>query len=385
MGRRLAFGLLVAVLAAGAVVVAPRAFVGDAAAGDPKVADSLFKSGKQALGKGDAAGAISFFKKAQEENPDLIEACWWCASAQEKAGDKAAALATYREYLTLFGGKPAATKEEQRLKGLAEKSVAQLAAGESEFKKLEDGYVAALLAFAKDNFVRDPGVSRKAVDALLAVRPDDEEGKKLLEKLGGSAPGDDAAAPASASAPAPAVGPFKEVKEWRDLLAEQVFTSKDLIRYADGVMTFGSDDGSVVSARESLEFGTTFAYEMDFRITEVKSRGWLTGLCFAGKGSGDSKAFMCAFVNEARVSLMSAQGRASMDDVAIHEMPALDLKPWHRLGVVVRGPEAEVWWEGKKVLTWREPSGADLTGQLEIFQQRCATERRLFRAGKLAP
>src|SRR5204862_40197 len=131
--------------------------------------------------------------KAQDETPELIEAIWWRASAQERSGDKPAALASYREYLVACEHKIAdaavISKEEQRLKALAEKSVDALAVGDKEFKKLEDGYVASLLAFAKDNFVRDPSMSLKAVQAVLEVRPDCDEALKLKDKLAGGGGG----------------------------------------------------------------------------------------------------------------------------------------------------------------------------------------------------
>src|SRR5205085_12593530 len=128
------------------------------------------------------------------------------ASAQEKSGDRPAALASYREYLARYeernGAGATMSTEETRLKALAEKSADALAVAEKEFKKLEDGFAASLLAFAKDNFVRDPALSLRAVQTLLSVRPDDEEALKLNEKLGGDAP---APVPRAVAAP----GAFK--------------------------------------------------------------------------------------------------------------------------------------------------------------------------------
>jgi tetratricopeptide (TPR) repeat protein len=371
--------MLVAAIAVGGLAAWPRGLVTDAVAGDPKIADTLFKSGKQALSKGDSAGAVSYFKKALEENPDLIEACWWCASAQEKGGDKGAALSSYRQYVTLFEGKgPAASKEEQRLKALADKSIAQLAAGELEFRKLEDAYVAALLTFAKDNFVRDPGVSRRAVEALLAVRSDHEEAKKLLEKLGGG-PAEPEEKGASKAAPGPATGPFAKVKEWRDLLKEQALHSEKVISYEEGVMVVDTKGGSKVTPNNPIEMGDSFAYEMEFHVLQTYERGWFTALVFADKGE---ETFLTAFAGASRVVLLQNLS-GSQTEVAAFDMPSLDLEKWHRLGVLVKGPQAEVWFDGKKVLTWREPGGGELGGALGFIQQRCKTERRVYRAGKV--
>lgn len=386
MAGRAAAALCVAALVAGALCVTSAPFAPSAEAGDAKVADSLLKSGRQAFAKGDFEGAVSFFKKAQEENPDLIEACWWKAASQEKAGDKASALASYREFVTCFDGKNASgatmSKEETRLKGLAEKAIEVLAAGEKEFKKLEDAYVASLLAFAKDTFVRDPGMSRKAVDAILAVRPDHDEARKLLEKLGGAPAAAGEAKPApSKTGSGPAPGPFRDVKTWQDLLANETFGAKDHITYVDGVMVLDTKDGSAILPRDAIEVGSSFAYEMDVHVAQVYDRGWLSGLTFAGTGEG--KSFLCAFVSQARVVVMKAEGTDGSQDVAIYEMAPLDTNAWHRLGVVVKGPAVDVWFDGKKVTSWREPSARDLTGDLGVFQQRCRTERRLFRAGKI--
>jgi hypothetical protein len=348
-------------------------------AGDAKVAETLFKSGRQAFQKGDYAGAVTFFRKAQEENAGLVEACWWRGAALEKTGDKVGALEAWREYLTLFAEKRSTggvSREEQRLAALAEKSVESMAAGEKELRKLEDGYVAALLAFAKENFLRDPGVSVAALDALLAVREGHEEALRLREKLGGAR----SAAP-SPSAPAtdPAgVGPFREVRTWKDLLADRTFKAPS-VEYGAAGMVVDTRAGALITPADSIDLGTTFAYEFEFRVTETYERGWLTGLTFAGK----SGRFLSAFANAGRVVLLRAESRDAQDEVASFDMPPLETGTWHRLGVVVRGPALEAWFDGRKVLEWAEPSGRVLDGEIGIFQQRCRTERRVFRAGRL--
>jgi hypothetical protein len=377
--RKRAAGIVVSVALGVGLSFAPPATVSDAAAGDAKVADSLFKSGKQALGKGDAAGAVSFFKKAQVENPDLIEACWWRASAQEKAGDKSTALASYREYLQLFDGKAAGaptSKEEQRLKGLADKSVDALAAGEKEFKKLEDGYVTALLAFAKESFVRDPGLALKAVQAVLVVRPDHEEAQKLREKLGG-APAAGAETKASDKGPGPATGPFASVKEWKDFFAMKSFRS-NAITYSGEHMVVDAKAGIGVNPGDFVDLGKSYAFEMEFRLAEAYDRNWICGLSFGWK-DGD---FMCGFVSPARVVLAKWQG-GQAHDLGKLETSSIDAAAWHRLGIVVQRSAVEVWLDGKKAVSWSEPMGQDFPGELAISQQSCKTEWRLLRAGKL--
>ena len=372
MGRRLTGWFLVAVVGAAAAASMPRAFVEDAAAGDPKVADTLFKSGKQAMTKGDAAGAISYFTKALEENADLIEACWWRASAQEKAGDKAAALASYREYLSLFDGKPVASKEEQRLKALAEKNISALAAGEKEFRKLEDTYVAALLTFAKDSFVRDPGISLKAVQAILAVRPDHEEALKLNEKLGGDS------ATGSAGGPGPPTGPFKDVKTWTDLIADKTFKANG-VEFPESLMVVDEAGGTAITPAGFIDTGNSYAFENEFRFTTFHDPKWVAGLGFGFKNS----KMVAAIVLPGRVVLTRYLPNGQHEDLAEYTITPMTANVWHRLGLIVKGPAVEVWFDGKKAMTWREPSGADFGGEMVVVQEKCRTEWRLFHVGKV--
>jgi hypothetical protein len=376
MPRRSAAGLLAALALSLFFVPAPSR-IERAAAGDAKVAETLFKSGKQALGKGDCPGAVTYFTKALEESPDLIEAAWWKGSAQEKSGDKGAALASYREYLALYDGKfssgATVSKEEQRLKGLAEKSVDSMAAGEKDYKKLEDAYVAALFQFAKDNFVRDPGISLKATEQLLLVRPDHAEAQKLHDKLGGAG---GAAGESEQKGPPKATGPFGDVKEWKNYVGDKLFKN-DGISYSGDLMFVDAKGGMGASPPNFVDYGKDFAIEGEFRVPIVYDRGWMTGLGFGAKNGN----YMSTLVTVGRVALVRWQGEQH-NEVATFDMAPLDTKTWHHVGAAVRGPAIEVWFDGKKVITWQEPSGSDFPGDVVVMQQTCKTDWRLFRAGK---
>jgi tetratricopeptide (TPR) repeat protein len=352
---------------------APAAFAGDA-----KIAEALFKSGKQSFQKGEFADAASFFRKAAEEDPALVESVWWRASALEKSGDKAGALAAYREFLTQLDAKSsslAPSKEELRLKGLAEKSVAALAGGEKEFAALEEAYLASLLKFARDNSVRDPGVALRALGQVLAIRPDHAEAAKLRERLGGGEAGPETA---SKDGPAAAAGPFKDVKKWKDFLALKTFQNPGF-EYVDGNIVLDTKTGSMFTPSEFTDLGESFAYETEVRIKQSHEHSWLTGLTFAGRG----KAQYSGFIRTSSVVLITVDAAGATQDLGEVAVPPLDAKAWHRIGLVVRGPEVEVWVNGTKRITWKEPSGAALTGDVGVFQQGCCTERRLFRAGRL--
>jgi len=351
---------------------------GPAVAGDASVADTLFKSGKQAFAKGDFDQAATHFSKALDENSDLIEACWWKASAQEKSGKKGEALASYREFLVLFNGKSSAgtapSKEEQRLKALADKSVDTLAAGEKEFVKLEDAYVASLLAFAKDNFVRDPGMSRKAVDAVLAVQPEHAEALKLNEKLGGSATAD-VEAPQGPSA---AVGPFKDVKDWLDLIEGKWFGSRNST-FSGTSMFLDCKGGIAITPTGFIDTGVSFAFEYEFKVVEAYDASWVAGIGFASKDAD----FIAAMVIPGQIVLERTFADGTHKDLVQMNGPAVKLDTWHRLGILVKGPAVEVWYDGSKTLSWREPSGANFKGQLTMVQIKCRTESRLLRFGKV--
>lgn len=363
--------------------LAVTAAVAPDAAADAKVAETLFKSGKQAYSKGDYAGAITFMQKALEEDTTMIEAWWWCAAAQEKLGDKGAALTNYREFLVSVAVKPAPTKEELRLKGLAEKSVESLAAGEKEFKKLEDGFVGDLMQFAKDNFVRDPGVALKALAHVLAVRPDHSEALKLREKLGGGAADGSSDANSGTAADkgsaGTASGPFRDVKSWTNFIEAQTIKSS-VITYDGRVMIVETKGGSLIRNDSPLDFGTSYAYEMDFRVMTTFERGWLTGLAFAY--DQDAK-FWSAHVMAGRVELAYMRSPSAHDIVGEFDMPPLEMESWHRFGIIVNGPAVDLWLDGKKIISARHPDGKDLAGEIGIFHQRCRTERRVYRAGKV--
>jgi hypothetical protein len=370
-----------AMLVAVAIAVAPFPVASRfAVAGDAKVADTLFRSGKQAYGKSDWAGAAVFFQKALDETPELIEACWWKASSQEKAGSLGVALASYREFLALYDAKARAgapTKEEQRLRALADKSVETLSAGEREAKKLETAYVAALLAFARDNFVRDPGVSLRAVDRALAVQPANDEAQRLREKLSGGP-----AAASDESIPSAATGPFRDVKEWKDLIADHEFQVdeklKDLFQYVGGMLVVDMTTGGRVKPHSFFDLGSSYAVEMECRVKSTYAAYWFVGFNFARK----EKRCPAACITNARVFL----GDESVDPPTIlarFDTKSLADDRWHRLGVIVKRDLVDLWFDGKKVASWQEPSNAELAGELSLRQQSCRVDWRLFRIGKV--
>jgi hypothetical protein len=372
-------GALVLAVALASVVAVSIGAGREAVAGDAKVAEALFKSGKQAYQKSDFAGAATFFEKTLEETPELIEARWWHASAREKGGDKPAALASYRAFLALFDEKFKAgatiSKEEQRLKGLADKSVDALSQADKEMRKLEDTYVASMISFAKDTFLRDPSMSTRAVEAVLAVRPEHEEAKKLLEKIAGG--GGEAPAPAKGAVKDPK-NPFAGVSKWMDVIAAQSFRS-NFIGYAKGTMIVDLEGGRAIPPATPFDRTNPYCVEFEIRCAESykPGGGWTAGVCIAWKNND----FESIMMRPGRVVLSRNYADGRCTDVSQHDIPQFDGAGWHKVGVVVRGPSVEIWYGGKSVITWK--GDADLGGGIAICMEGCKTEWRLFRAGNL--
>lgn len=347
-----------------------------ASAGDPSVARTLLESGKKALAARKVDEAVAHFRKALAEDGNLVEAAYWIGAARDREKDDQGALAAYRDYLALLDKRGGPSAEEQKLRGLAEKRVDVLAAGEKEFQKLEDRYLEDLLAFARAKFLRDPAVAALAIDRVLAVKPNHPAALSLYDKIGGRPGAKPGETPADGEGGAPAA---RGVKEWRDLLRNREITS-DAITFAGEVMTFDSKGGKKVTSKRPIDEGGNLVYEMEFRVVEAHDSGWLAGLTFSEKSETD---FLTMFVQSGQVVLLhqlSDKDRKELAQVAVN---TLEIGSWHRLAVVLRGDAVEGWLDGKRVVAERLRERPDLSGELGIFQQACRTERRVFRVGRL--
>jgi len=92
--------------------------------------------------------------------------------------------------------------------------------------------------------------------------------------------------------------------------------------------------------------------------------------------------FVTAFFQKTTVVLHEAlkSGRSDLETFA---MPPVADKAWHRLGAIVRGNAIEVWFDGKKVISYTHPSRSDFNGEIGLFHQRCKGEYRVIRSGRL--
>jgi tetratricopeptide (TPR) repeat protein len=352
------------------------AAVAPARAGDPSVAKTLLESGKKALNARKVDEAVVHFRKALAEDGNLVEAAYWIGAARDREKDDPGSLAAYRDFLSLLEKRGNPSAEEQKLKGLAEKRVDSLAAGEKEFQKLEDKYVEDLLSFARAKFLRDPAVAALALDRVLAVRPAHPAALSLYEKIGGK-PG---AKPGEGTADADGGVPAgKGVKAWRDILRNREISS-DSITFTGDVMVFDAKGGKKVTSHKPIDEGGNLVYETEFRVVEAYDSGWLAGLTFSEKAESDFLAF---FAQSGQVVLLQQVSDRDRKELAQVAVATLEVGTWHRLAVVLRGDAVEGWLDGKKLVDQRLRDRPDLSGELGIFQQACRTERRVFRAGKL--
>ena len=347
-----------------------------ALAGDPSVAKTLLESGKKALNGRKIDEAIAHFRKALVEDGNLVEAAYWIGAARDKEKDDPGALAAYRDYLALLEKRGSPSSEEQKLRGLAEKRVDALAAGEKEFQKLEDRYVEDLLAFARAKFLRDPAVAALALDRVLAARPNHPAALSLYDKIGGKPGAKPGGGAADGEGGVPAA---RGVKEWRDLLRNRDISS-DAITFTGDLMSFDTKGGKKVTSKKPIDEGGNLVYETEFRVAEAHDSGWLAGLTFSEKGEADFLAFFAQSGQVVLLQQVSDRDRKEHAQVAVN---TIEVGTWHRLAVVLRGDTVEGWLDGKRVVEQRLRERPDLSGELGIFQQGCRTERRVFRVGKL--
>lgn len=333
------------------------------------MARTLLEGGRKAISARKYDDALSVLRKALVEDPHLVEAAYWIAVAHEKGGDDSAALPAYREFLSLLEKKSAGpSPEEKKLQPLAEKRVEALSVGEKEFEKIEDKYISDLLDFARDRFVRDPGVAVRALDLVLAIRPKYPAAVALKEKIAGKG-GEQAAA-----------GAFADVAQWRDLIADRtIIPVPGRYTYTGETLTADMRDPHLTWPRNVIDMGSNFAYEIEFRVLEAYEAGWSVGLAFANSKEGYYKAM----VEQAVLTLRAGKHGANGSDVKAAPLQNLDPAAWHRLGVVVRGNSVQVWFEGRKVIEERIPSRPELTGEMGVGLVGCRTEWRVFRAGRL--
>lgn len=342
------------------VLAATWGFAVSAFSGDAVVAKALLESGKKALAAKKYDEAIPLFRKALAEDPTLIEATYWRAQVHEKAKDDASALAAYREFLDLYAKKAGITADDQKLKALAEKRVEALAVAEREFQKLEEKYVADLLALAKAKVASDPGAALAAANRVLEIAPKNAEALALRDRLGEKK----------------TESPFAGVEAWRELVKDKSFRT-DSVKYPADVMTIDLATGAKFRPEPPVELTTDYAAEMEVRIAAVYDDKW-----FAGFTIGETKeGYFTVSIEKAQVRVLYYRPKQRPDHVASHAIAPPDLTAWHRLGLCVHGARIEVYLDGEKVIDESQSQRVDFSGELGVGQLAAKAEYRMAHVG----
>jgi hypothetical protein len=391
--RRLAALLLAASL--------PAALAPVARAGDAELARFLLKGGKDDIAKKQYEQAATKLVRAETEDPELVEAAYWLGVVGERRNDVPGAIAQYRRFCAAVQAKKSPTKEESALQKKAQERLAALAAGETERRKIDDAFVEALFAFARANFVRDPTITAEALRMLLEVRPEHEEARKLVEKLGAGGvrppeagkpeevkpeeqPEEEKPGPAAAAGTTPT---SKLVKKWTEYLSGSVMGRNDGWTYDGGLLTIEKAKGTMTRPSKHLPSGPKYVVEMEARLVEnLGSQEASIGFVFAyrptpGK-TPDDASFYFFLVNETSAILHRVH-EGSRGDVFRADLKPVGLGKWHRLAVVVQGTEIEMWVDGRKVTTHEAQERDDLSGEVGVFHQGSKAEVRSLRCGAI--
>jgi hypothetical protein len=139
--------------------------------------------------------------------------------------------------------------------------------------------------------------------------------------------------------------------------------------------------GSIYWLVNAVSVGVDFAFEFEAKFLSEYERSWLAGLVIAGTQSQND--FVTAIMLKTKVALEHTSGRDRTELAEPFFMPPIELGTWHRIGLLVRGPRLEVWFDGKKVMEHKSETRSDFKGLMGVFHQRSKVEIRHLRIGKI--
>lgn len=332
----------------------------DVIAGDAVVARSLLDGGKKALTAKKYDEAIPLFRKALSEDPTLVEASYWRAQAHEKANDTIAALAAYREFLDLLAKKQSPTPDDLKLKPLAEKRVDALALADKEFQKLEEKFVADLLAIARAKVASDPGAALAAAQRVLEVQPKNAEALALQERLGEKKQ----------------ENPLAGVDQWRDLVKDKSLHS-DVVKFPGELMTIEVKTSGKIRPDPALTMGADYAGEMEFHLAATFEDGWSVGFSLGETKDG----YYAVRIERAQVTVMYGKPKQRPESIASRASAPLDTAAWHRLAFAVHGARIVVMVDGEKVIDEAQGQRDDFSGEAGVSVGYGRVEFRSVRVG----
>jgi tetratricopeptide (TPR) repeat protein len=345
-------------------------------ASDSELAKLLIKQGRAALDKGQATDAVTKLRRATTEDADQVDGWYWLGQALEKQRDSAEAIAAYRscqEAITRLRAKSSATADDSAIAAKASARLDALAAGESEFRRLEEKYVGGLLVVAKENSVKDEATAKRAVALALAVAPSEPQALALAKflRMEAAAPGEKPAAGASADPAKPAA-----FSKWVDLIATKGF---DSVEDLGGSIAHESLDGGEINwAEPNPEITDSFCVEFEYRVLSVPP-GKRVHAGFAFSRSG--RRFLAVLGRPTEVLLAKTDDDAH-EDIASTTVPALKQGDWRKITLTCSAQRRlTIAADGKRLFEHDLPSDFEPTGRMGIWTQNGKVEYRVVRVG----
>lgn len=345
---------------------------------DEGVAEFLIGEAKRAISKRKYDEAVVKLERAREEAPLLLEASYLLGQVFEKKKEPGRALAAYRVFRDgcLEQG-DCLDKKLARLLPRAQKRIAVLGKGEKELEKLQTSFAAKVVRFARRVQEEDPDLAVDALRRLVAVAPECNVARSLLEEL----TGEDAGSPTQEIDSTG--GAIRGITSWDDLLERQAIPPGKELTYDRGVMTIDKQGGTIFWTHPFVRAPDAFVYEVEFRFLEDYAPGYLLGLAFAldeGSGGGGADDVVLAMALQTTVTLAQSSDGRNMD-VGEAAIPAVRSGTWRTLAVAVEGRKVRVFLDGKQWIKSSIPGRRSLSGPLGLFHQRSKVEIRRMRLG----
>jgi tetratricopeptide (TPR) repeat protein len=355
-----------------------------ASAGDQAMAKFLLDAGKKAIEKKQYDDALTKLQRARVEDTSLFEADYWIAFAYDKKGVPSEALKSYRAFRDACRREQETAPLSKELDALAKKGEARLvalAAGETELQKLNDPFVASMLALAKTLFVRDAALAQRALDAVLAVQPDHEEAKRLREKIPAEGAAPAASAPATEAAskgePGRASANYPDIKRWRDLLGSKAFGTFGGWTYGESTLTIDyKQGGSYYWPAQVIRTPARYVLELEVRVRRFDGPRWTVGFGFAKQGEN----YLSMFFSRSEVITLQFKGGPPTELTRPGGVTPVEQDTWHRFAVDVDGARARAWFDDKPVVSVTLPA-ENLAGDVSIYHQDNRCEFRVLRLG----
>jgi tetratricopeptide (TPR) repeat protein len=334
---------------------------------DVEIARALLQSAKEAHDKKKYDDALVLLDKALNEAPDLREVHYWMGACQDKKGDVANAVRTFRRFREVLADDAAATKAEKDMLKKAQARLAVIAPGEVEEERLRTAFAADLLALAKGKEAKDPASALLVIDTLLQADPLHAEAGAAAARLRAS------------TGQVPLPPPLAALKTWKDVYPGHLLKGTPEWSWADGVYTVDIHDRSTPGVPGQAPVGLRFALDMELRVLQAYGPRWALG--FALDDRVKQKLAALAVEESAMVAMQGPPvgGLAVLTNAPITPLP---LKTWHRFSLQIEAPKVVAWVNGKKVSTFAV-DGITEASEVRFFVDRCKAEIRTFRWAKL--